>query len=116
MASQTRAAPRNNGHHTAQEGAPVDERPPSAGQLFNEATHVVNEIQEYLDIKVRVQRNPYGTLAAAMGIRYVLGGGLFTPFTTRLVRLGIRFAALPMVKDELMNMAEAAVDGFARKR
>jgi hypothetical protein len=30
-----------------------------------------------------------------------------------MVRLGLKLAALPLVKDELIGMAEAAVDGLA---
>ena len=49
-----------------------------------------------------MKRNPYGTVAAALGIGYVLGGGLFTPLTARIVRLGLRIgmrlAVLPLLK------------------
>ena len=53
-----------------------------------------------------------GLVAAAIGVGYVLGGGLFTPLTARLLRVGVRMAMLPFVKDELMGMAEAAMHGF----
>lgn len=84
----------------------------SAQHFFSEARGAVTDLVEAIDLRGRVQRHPYAMLAAAAGVGYVLGGGLFTPFTARLLRLGIRLAALPMVKDELMNMAESAVDAF----
>jgi hypothetical protein len=41
---------------------------------------------------------------------YVLGGGLFTPLTSRIValglRIGIRLAVLPMLKDEISVLAD----------
>jgi len=39
----------------------------------------------------------------------VLGGGLFSRLTGRMVRLGFRLAALPFVKEELLNMARSAL-------
>ena len=50
--------------------------------------------------------------AAALGVGYVLGGGLFSALTFRLVGLGVRVAAVPLVKNQLFGLAEAAVSGF----
>ena len=72
----------------------------------------LRQLEETLDLRGRVERHPYGMVLAAMGAGYVLGGGLFTPFTGRMVRLGLKLAALPLVKDELLGIAEAAVDRY----
>jgi hypothetical protein len=40
----------------------------------------------------------------------VLGGGLFTATTGRLLRMGLKLAAVPMVRDELLTLAETAID------
>lgn len=96
-------------------GARVDQMNQDAQHLLSEAQGAVGDLVEVLDLNGRVQRHPYGMLAAAAGVGYVLGGGLFTPFTARLIRLGVRLAALPFVKDELLSMAEAAVDGMAAR-
>src|SRR5687768_21777 len=82
----------------------------SAQEMLQEAKGTVSQISESLDIKGRVDRHPYGMVLAAMGVGYVLGGGLFTPFTARMLRLGLKLAAIPLVKDELVGMAESAVD------
>ena len=41
----------------------------------------------------------------------MLGGGIFTPLTSRIValglRIGIRLAVLPMLKDEISVLADA---------
>ena len=93
-------------------GHRVDQIGSDAQRLIDDARGAVTDLQQTLDIKGRVERNPYMMLAAAFGVGYVLGGGLFTRTTARMIRLGVRLAALPMVKDELLGMAEAAVRGF----
>jgi hypothetical protein len=85
----------------------------NAQKLISDAQDAVSELADAVDLKGRVQRHPYGMLAAAAGVGYVLGGGLFTPFTARVLRLAVRLAALPLVKDELIGMAEAAVDNLS---
>ena len=92
-------------------GHRVDQIGSEAQQLWSNARSAVTDLGQTLDIKGRVDRNPYGMVAAALGVGYVLGGGLFTRTTGRLLRLGVRLAALPMVKDELIGMAEAALKG-----
>ncbi|MGA9521779.1 MAG: hypothetical protein WBV82_09955 [Myxococcaceae bacterium] len=90
----------------------VDQMNQTAQQFVNEAKGTVRQLEETLDLRGRVERNPYGMMLAAVGAGYVLGGGLFTPFTGKIVRLGLKLAALPLVKDELLGIAEAAVDRY----
>lgn len=101
----------NEGQGQAGFGHRVDRIGSDAQQLWDDARGAVTDLQESLDLKGRVERNPYLMLAAAFGVGYVLGGGLFTRTTGRIIRLGVRLAALPMVKDELIGMAEAALHG-----
>lgn len=104
------------GGNTESVGQRMDNIGESAQQFVSEARGAVTDFSEALDLKGRVDRNPYLTLAAAAGVGYILGGGLFTPLTARMVRLGVKLAALPFVKDELLGMAEAAVDQIAGGR
>ena len=67
------------------------------GKTFEHASRMVDEARafgsslssqaqqftETLDLHGRVQRNPIGMVLAAAGIGYVLGGGLFSPMTSR---------------------------------
>jgi hypothetical protein len=96
-------------------GERVDQLNENAQKLLSDAQDAVSELADAVDLRGRVQRHPYGMLAAAAGVGYVLGGGLFTPFTARVLRLAVRLAALPLVKDELIGMAEAAVDNLASR-
>ncbi|WP_224247905.1 hypothetical protein [Hyalangium gracile] len=93
-------------------GQRVDQIGSEAQHLWSNARGAVSDLGQTLDIKGRVERNPYGMVAAALGVGYVLGGGLFTPLTGRILKLGVRLAMLPFVKDELLGMAEAALQGY----
>jgi hypothetical protein len=93
-------------------GHRVDQIGSDAAHLWGNARTAVTDLGQTLDIKGRVDRHPYGMVVAALGVGYVLGGGLFTPLTARILKLGVRLAALPFVKDELVGMAEAALNGY----
>lgn len=67
-----------------------------------------SSFSQSIDLRGRVQRNPIGMVAAALGVGYVLGGGLFSPFTGRLVRYGLRLAVIPLVKSQLSGIMGAA--------
>ena len=83
----------------------------SANKAWDRTRGAVSELKRAAAIDERVNRNPYGAVAAALGIGYVLGGGIFTPLTSRIValglRIGIRLAVLPMLKDEISVLADA---------
>ena len=57
-----------------------------------------------IDLRGRVERNPIGMVLAAVGIGYVLGGGLFSPLTGKIVRIGLRVALIPLVKSQFENL------------
>jgi hypothetical protein len=84
----------------------------SAHQLLEEARSTFEDLGQAIDLRGRVQRHPYGMVAAALGVGYVLGGGLFSRLTFRLVGVGVRVAAIPLVKRQLLDLAEAAVSSF----
>jgi hypothetical protein len=99
----------NNGH--GQSGGAGDWVNDSAHKVYDRTRGAVSELKRAAAIDERVGRHPYGSVAAALGIGYVLGGGLFTPLTSRIValglRIGVRLAILPMLKDEISVLADA---------
>jgi hypothetical protein len=57
-------------------------------------------------MRQRLEQNPYAVLAGAVGLGFVLGGGLFTRLTARIVGVGLRagvVAALPLMQKELLR-------------
>lgn len=107
--------PADNGHDEAGFVERVGHLNESAQQLIDEARNTFEDLGEAVDVRGRVRRHPYGMIAAALGAGYVLGGGLFSPLTFRLLGLGVRLAALPIVKKQLMGFAEATVSGFTER-
>ena len=58
-------------------------------------------LREAFDFRGRLQRNPYGMVAGALGIGFVLGGGLFTRLAARILGASLRvglMAALPILE------------------
>src|ERR1043165_5875073 len=53
----------------------------SAHELWSEAQGAVTQLRESLDVQGRVERHPYGMMLAAVGVGYLLGGGLFSGLT-----------------------------------
>ena len=84
-------------------------------ETADRATEVVSAAGPLAALEGHLNRHPYRTVAAALGIGYVLGGGIFTPLTSRLlrlaVRIGIRTALLPVLTAELSELAGAFVGG-----
>ncbi len=76
---------------------------------LNNLTHQAQEIaQQVVDVdKARDfwRENPYLVLGAAAGLGYVLAGGLPTPFTRRLIRIGMKALFVPVAASQLKSLA-----------
>jgi len=114
MATSPHNPPSGNGHHSPQGFVGrVGHLNDSAHQLLEEARNTFEDLGQAIDLRGRVQRHPYAMVAAAVGVGYVLGGGLFSALTFRILGVGVRVAAIPLVKQQLLGLAGAAVSGFA---
>ena len=63
-------------------------------------------LREVLDIEGRLRRNPYGMVAGALAVGFVMGGGLFTRLTARIAGVGLRMglaAAWPLLQQQLFS-------------
>ena len=83
-----------------------------ASKAFEEAkaftdavSSTATNFSQAVDLRGRVQRNPIAMVCVAAGVGYVLGGGLFSPTTARLLKIGMRLAIIPFVKSQLATMA-----------
>jgi hypothetical protein len=58
----------------------------------------------------QTQEHPGRSVAMAVGVGYVLGGGLFSRLTARIVgtgiRIGLRTALLPFVTESLLALGQ----------
>lgn len=79
----------------------------AAQSLSEELRGTATDLGRALDLRGRVQRHPYAMMAAAVGVGYVLGGGLFSRTTARLLGLVGRVSTLPIVRSEIVALAEA---------
>jgi hypothetical protein len=75
-------------------------------ELAKTPTDTRRRLRAALDLPGRVKRNPWGMVAGAVGVGFVLGGGLFTRLTARILGAGLRIgvtAALPLLQGELVH-------------
>ncbi|MBL8954081.1 MAG: hypothetical protein JNK82_25115 [Myxococcaceae bacterium] len=101
-----------NGHH--REPTPAEKMRAKVEETKQQAESVAEAVTS--GITDKVIENPYGMLAAAFAVGYVVGGGLFTKTTARVVQLGARLAMIPQVREPLLDLAEQALDGILQNK
>ncbi len=82
-----------------------------AGALVEEIKDGLGELSRAVDLKGRMERNPWGMVAAAVGVGYLLGGGLFTRTTARLLHLGSRALLVPIIRSQVEAFAAGVAAG-----
>jgi len=103
-----------NGHAPAPGlGARVRSLNRAARSFKEQVRTTASDFGDALDMRRRVRRHPYAMLAAALSVGYVLGGGLFSRTTVRLLGVAGRVATLPLIRGELIGLAEAMLAGPA---
>lgn len=85
-------------------------------ELAKDANSAINGVADAVGLTAKVEKAPYAMVGAALGLGYVVGGGLFTPTTARLVRMGMKLASIPAVRERLLDVAEAAIDGVLKQQ
>jgi len=73
-----------------------------AGAVADAASKVAGHVA----IQKRLRDEPVKTLAIAFGVGYVVGGGFFTPTTSRFLKIATRLWLLPAIRRELTNQQE----------
>jgi ElaB/YqjD/DUF883 family membrane-anchored ribosome-binding protein len=76
-------------------------------RLASDVRQLYEQITGSEDVRSLYEDNPYAFLAAAAGTGYVLGGGLLTPFTKRLARIGMKAVFVPVALSRLKELTES---------
>ena len=85
----------------------IKEKAQTAGAALQAliSRETADEVRDVLHVRDRVEGNPYGMVAAALGVGYVLGGGLFSPVTRFVLgaglRIGLGATVLPLLNGYL---------------
>jgi ElaB/YqjD/DUF883 family membrane-anchored ribosome-binding protein len=72
----------------------------ASNQLSEDAEKLVHAVQEENPVLDYYEENPFKAIAAASGVGYLIGGGLFTPFTKRILKIGMKGLLLPIAAQQ----------------
>jgi hypothetical protein len=75
-----------------------------ARELAHDLAEAGREIRSKVDLSRSVQAHPFRAVLIGVGVGYVLGGGLFSPLTRQLLRLGSRALIVPLVRGQIESM------------
>lgn len=81
----------------------------SSRRIMENMHQIYDQAQTQFSLTKAYDDNPFIVLAAALGAGYVLGGGLFTPFSRRLFRIGFRGLILPIAGSQLRQAGGAGL-------
>jgi len=74
-------------------------------ELADDMREVIGDIRERRLLERYYRENPYVVLGVAAAAGYVAAGGLFTSFTRRLVRIGMKALVVPVAAAQLKNIS-----------
>jgi hypothetical protein len=77
-----------------------------ARALSRELREGAGEMRVRMNLGQAIAEHPMRALLVAAGAGYILGGGLFTPMTRRLVRIGVRSLLVPIVTRQVEAMLQ----------
>lgn len=64
--------------------------------LRQDIRNLMQEVRDKRIVERTYRHNPYVVLAAAAGMGYIAAGGLVSPFTRRLTRIGMKALFVPI--------------------
>ncbi len=74
-------------------------------QVIDDARRLVHDAREARVFESIYRENPYLVVAAAAGLGYVAAGGLPSPFTRRLLKIGMKALFVPIAASQLKEIA-----------
>jgi hypothetical protein len=91
-------------------GEAVDARSNEADEPLRQVLTGLDAAVRSFDVAGRMERQPYIMIAAAVSVGFVLGGGLFRPFASRLIRAGLRLALIPLAQQAIVRLLSPAIE------
>ncbi len=76
-------------------------------RVFDDVQQIYDKMRSQNSLGEYYQDNPYTVLAAAAGVGYVLGGGLFSPFTKRILKIAMKGLVIPVASAQFKNLSAA---------
>lgn len=76
--------------------------------LMDDVAEVGRDIRRKTDFSEAIQKHPIRSVCIAAGVGYLLGGGLFSPLTGRLLKVGGRAMLLPILRNQFESMVAGA--------
>lgn len=89
---------------TAQEPTLLEE----SKQLADQTQHLYQRTREENVLGRLYYKNPYAALAITAGAGYIIAGGLMTPFTRRIVKMGMRALVIPLAVAQVKHLTQGA--------
>jgi ElaB/YqjD/DUF883 family membrane-anchored ribosome-binding protein len=91
-----------------QQQAGITDAAKKVSQGLGELTRALNDGRQNIvePMSQFIQEKPLAAIGVAFGVGYVLGGGLFTRTTGRLLGLGWRLGGMALAKNLLGNLAD----------
>lgn len=77
-------------------------------RVIDDARQLVNDVRDNRVLESIYQENPFLIIGIAAGVGYVAAGGLTSPFTRRLVRVGMKALFVPLAATQLKEIAVGA--------
>lgn len=79
--------------------------PRKSASVNEEVKALVTHLREERLAQRYFKENPFAVLAVAAGVGYVLGGGLLSPFSRRIARIGMKAMVVPIAASQLKSIA-----------
>ncbi len=76
-----------------------------SSQVKEEVKALVSHVRDERLAERYFEENPFAVLAVAAGVGYVLGGGLLSPFSRRIARIGMKAMVLPIAASQLKSFS-----------